>query len=53
MKSAGWCWWRGCRRFSGGEDYEFGLFGDEEGLDVVLAREVEVGVGAEDEVGET
>lgn len=35
-----------------GEDDEPGLLGSEEGLDIVLAGEVELGVSAEEEVGE-
>jgi hypothetical protein len=36
----------------GGEDHVAGLLGGEEGLDVGLAGEVELGVGADDDVGE-
>lgn len=38
--------------FCRGEDDELGLFDCEEGLDVVLASEVQLGMAAEDEVGE-
>lgn len=39
--------------FGSGKDDELGLLGGEEGLDVVLAGQIELGVGTKDQVGKS
>ena len=36
-----------------GEDHELGLFSSKEGIDISLAGEIELGVGSEEEIGES